>query len=387
LNAYRILIPQFNRDSFTLIDVLVTGAMAGHAADRVPGIYEKLGDSAAAERARKEAGRLAAPVKQWRERRQAMEKSAKADQYMAKLHQEGGILAGLLLPALGEYPTADELAPSRQLEYVIVEGAALIILSSILVGLMLLCGLASVYYSRFRGGGHYSLLLLPGPGETARLLAWGVLLPLAVFYAVTRGLPWSGRNMSLLYGLPTLTAQALALLFAMLGILGMTSARRVRRRCAELQLPVPPSRQSGWNWVLGGLFTIVAIPALTGGAWFKPEERNFDVLSLGLLGLLLLLLLALLVRWIVREIQYGRTCAAYYGSLARTLLPVFALALILVNVCSRPYLRFEERRLLRIDTLMRPDPNGGFTSIESRVTQRLKAELEKAAEGLGKAGD
>ena len=44
----------------------------------------------------------------------------------------------------------------------------------------------------------------------------------------------------------------------------------------------------------------------------------------------------------------------------------------------------QERRLLYNDTLMRPDINGGFTSIESRIIQRLKAEIEKAAEGLEK---
>lgn len=61
------------------------------------------------------------------------------------------------------------------------------------------------------------------------------------------------------------------------------------------------------------------------------------------------------------------------------------LALILVNISSWPYLRMKERRLLLSDTLMRPDIHGGFTSTESRIIHRLKAEIEKAAEGLEKS--
>ena len=71
-----------------------------------------------------------------------------------------------------------------------------------------------------------------------------------------------------------------------------------------------------------------------------------------------------------------------YGSLARTLIPVVALTLILVSVCSRPYLRLEERRLLQNDSVMGVDRNGGFTAVESRLTQRLKSEIQKAADSL-----
>ena len=54
-----------------LIDVLVVGAIAGYAAERVPAIYETLGDAAAAERARAETARLAAPIREWKARRKA----------------------------------------------------------------------------------------------------------------------------------------------------------------------------------------------------------------------------------------------------------------------------------------------------------------------------
>jgi hypothetical protein len=97
---------------------------------------------------------------------------------------------------------------------------------------------------------------------------------------------------------------------------------------------------------------------------------------------LLLMVLAGIVHYVFLEVRYGRKCAAYYGSLARTLITVVALTLIIVNISSRPYLRMAERQLLAKDTVMRVDSKGGFTAIESRVTQRLKSEIQKAAETL-----
>jgi hypothetical protein len=107
------------------------------------------------------------------------------------------------------------------------------------------------------------------------------------------------------------------------------------------------------------------------------------LLSLAVVGALVLLIATLdLARPVRRQSKSGQTCAAYFGSLARTLIPVLALALILVNVCSRPYLRWSEQRWLARDTLLAIDTGGGFTAVESRVTQRLQSEIAQAAAGL-----
>jgi len=98
-----------------------------------------------------------------------------------------------------------------------------------------------------------------------------------------------------------------------------------------------------------------------------------------LAGGLILVLITLLIRGILRDVRYGRRCAAYYGCLMRTVIPVVALALILANICSRPYLRHAERRWLAQDTVTGVDPDGGFTTVESRLVQRLKAEMQQAA--------
>jgi hypothetical protein len=382
LNAHRRLVPQINSDAFTLIDVLVVGAIAGSAAERLPEIYEKLADSAAAEKARVETDMLTAPIKLWKEKNKAILNSPAGQEFARNLKRHGGILASMLLPAIGEYPTPEEMAPSRQLEYVVAEGLGLAGLSVGLTVILLTFAFMAIYYRWMRGGGTGALLLLPSCGEVLRILGFGVLLPILLYYGITNWLPWTGRDFSVFYGGPQFLAQLIALICAIVIGTTMLSGNCVRRRCGELLLPVPPSTRNfylvAWSTV-GALLVLSLFPQ----AWLDPDRTYVKTLCIVVVAGLLLLVLADLVYCVACDVRYGRKCAAYYGTLARTLIPVIALALILVNISSRPYLQMKERQLLAKDTIMRVDSTGGgFTAVESRVTQRLKAEIRKASEAV-----
>lgn len=381
LNAHRRFVPQLNRDSFTLIDVLVVGAIAAIAADRVPTIYETLGDTATAARVRAETAVLNAPVKEWREKMKAARDTPAGKAWEKDLKRHRGVLAGMLLPALGEYPTPAELAPSRNLEYVVAEGMALLLLSGGLTVMMLAYAFMAVYYRWTRGGGSSALILLPDAGDVLRIIGFGVLLPLLLYYVITRWLPWGGRNLSVVYGFPHFLAQYLAVFNAI--VMGTTALADncVRRRCRELLLPVAPPTRAFW-FVGWGTVGVLALLGLLPDTWLDPERFYVKPLCAVTAAILVLLVVANLVYSVVCDVRFGKSCAAYYGSLARTLIPVIALTLILVSVCSRPYLRMEERRLLQNDSVMGVDRNGGFTAVESRLTQRLKSEIQKAADSL-----
>ncbi|HBC87479.1 MAG TPA: hypothetical protein DCZ94_11035 [Lentisphaeria bacterium] len=383
LNAHRKLVPQINKDSFTLIDIFVVSAIANLAAERVPEIYESIGDKVAAEKARKEATALAAPVKNWKDKKDKDAKvpagTLKTFDMDLKLH--GGILAGMLLPALGEYPTREELAPGRHLDYVVAEGFALIFLSLVLFILILFSVLAGMHYRWIRGGGAGILLLLPGIGEVVRMMVYGVLLPLTGYYLITRWLPWCGWDLNIFMRFSSFISQILALFLVMLVSIVATARSIVRRRCQELLLPVPPPMTSFWKIAWCSLISFFAIVSIMPDLCINNDTYGL-IQILTTTGLAVLTVLALIVHGIYCDIRRGKTFAAYYGSLFRTLLPVLALSLILVNICSRPYLRMEEKRLLARDTLMRPNANAGFTSLELRVTQRLKGEIQQASESI-----
>jgi hypothetical protein len=179
LDAWKTLGVHLNGDAFTLIDVLVVAAIADTGRELAAPVYDSLGDAVRAARTREEAAALAAPVKAWKERRKAAESGDRRDATQSR----GGILAKLLLPALGESPTADELAPSRQVEYALAAGVAIAFLEAVML-LVMLVFLADGLIRRVRGSA--GILLLPEWGTTARLLLVGVLLPLAAWVAVSR---------------------------------------------------------------------------------------------------------------------------------------------------------------------------------------------------------
>jgi hypothetical protein len=381
-NAYRSLLPQINGDAFTLIDVLVVGAIAGIAEERLPEIYVKLGDSAAAENARVETAALAAPIKQWKEKKKKTDKTPEGQAFERNLKRHGGILAGMLLPAVGEYPTPVELAPSRNLEYVAAEGLVLIVFSLGLLVVMLFYAIMAIYYRWMRGGGAVSLLLLPSGWEILRILGFCVLMPILLYYVITRWLPWTERDLSLSYGGLQFIMQYMTVSSAIIMGTTMLSDNFVRRRCRELLLPVAPYTRNFYiiGWATVGVFLVLS---LLPQSWLDSDHSHIKILCVIAVVVLFLLIMATLIYSVICDIRYGRKCAAYYGSLARTLIPVTAMALIIINVSSRPYLRMAERQLLAKDTILRVDSTGGgFTAVESRVTQRLKAEIQKAVEAL-----
>ncbi|MFZ4395397.1 MAG: hypothetical protein ACOYOU_07200 [Kiritimatiellia bacterium] len=228
--------------------------------------------------------------------------------------------------------------------------------------------------------------------EVAQLLGLSVLLPLLLYYANTRWMPGNGRDLGLQWGVLYFSGQLALLFLLQFGLLWFLTARIVRNRCHELLLPVPPLPRLRWGivlWIVSGILATGTAVALYNASHFDSGEGNSfvsiavnEALCQKKLPIAVALVFLLMIMCAVRK---GRQYEAYYGSLARTLLPVFALALILLNFCARPYLRMEEQRLLQRDTLLRFDPATGCqTALEGSAMQKLKA--EKAAGG-GKGGE
>lgn len=380
LNSYRIFLPHLNFNSFTLIESLVIGAIAGIAADGVPSAYERLGDSGAAARAKAETDLLAAPVRRFREANQKAK-----DDWSQILGTRAGNLAGMLLPALGDEKVSEqELAPSRHLEYVVAERGGLALLSLVMALLLVFFLGAAAYYRWVRPGRTASFLLLPDIVDVLHLLGLGVVAPLLGYALMSRVLPWAPREVGLTHGAISFSVQLLALLWLVLEVTVWQARRLVARRCRELLLPVAPPAHRAWRGVFGGLTGLLLVVSLLPAEWWDLGETSLVPLSWGLPILLVLVALAYAIH---RDVRHGRDCAAYYGCLARTLVPVLALAMILLNWTSGPYLRWSERRLLAEDTLLRIDPLGGFTTVEARVTARLREEIRQACANVQAMGE
>jgi hypothetical protein len=323
-----------------------------------------------------ETAALAQPIKDWKKKKQEPSQDTAAEK---AVQRHSGILMGMLLPALGEYPTVAELTPSRLLEYTAGERGALGAISIGLVVLMVFCMFLTLCYHLVGKTSPKSAFLLASCSGWWRLLLRGVLLPVLCYYVATRYLPWNNRSLNPSIEYPLLITQLIALSLSIVAVSFTIIRQQVRHGCTELGLHQPsvvPFFWHVWGW---GLVGISVMLALLPESWLNTEDHAWTEFLPLVIGCVLGLSgLAYLVYGIVRRQWFRRTHASYYGSLTRTLFPALALMVIALNCIAQPWLSRQERHLIAADTVMHIDAGGGFTVIETRVVQRLKAEMKQA---------
>ncbi|MHB9023287.1 MAG: hypothetical protein ACYC7E_03805 [Armatimonadota bacterium] len=82
----------------------------------------------------------------------------------------------------------------------------------------------------------------------------------------------------------------------------------------------------------------------------------------------------------------GENFGLYYGTLARSLAPVYVLSIILFTFTAQPWLLYQEASWLRKDTALfgnlakRDEETAGFTPMETRAAQKLTELIIKAVD-------
>jgi hypothetical protein len=110
----------------------------------------------------------------------------------------------------------------------------------------------------------------------------------------------------------------------------------------------------------------------------KPFEPALFILIITLLVLFITASVAALFLLLARA-EHG----LYSGTVARSLIPLFAAAVMVLSITTRPLLLRAEQRCLAADTILLPGPHEiGFSRIENRVTERLQKAVAAAAAGL-----
>jgi len=160
--------------------------------------------------------------------------------------------------------------------------------------------------------------------------------------------------------------------------------RYIRRRCADLGADVPSARDEfAVSWRVGGgvlAFACLALAAcmLSSEFWMSVKVA-VAALAIGLI---------VWVSWYAerRRARYG----LYYGTLARSLAPVYAFSIIFISLTLQPYQLYSEAMWLRRDTTIYgylADPRSrvaGFTSIETKASRAYARSLRKA---VGEGGE
>ncbi|MHB0937401.1 MAG: hypothetical protein ACYDCO_09035 [Armatimonadota bacterium] len=387
---------QLVRGSDSLIHLLVADAITRILGTEIADIYQSLGRDAEVERVRRDVTRLTAAVTARKEiiRNTTVSKD-ELRRHGAYIANRGG---GYLLE--NRYLSIAEMRPGRLYEYTMLEQFAASLAILLLAVLMLVAAVTGYAWLRaLRERGAVPLLLLPNWRESARIVLLGLVLPLAVYVLYSR-LPIGGRE----YGLYTNWPRFLAEMVVMLGLLLYLPERlmrtAIRRRCYELDIPLP---KPGMPLITLALLTavisgaaIVGFNIMLGISTGSELDRMFGRFAGSLVAFLVLLLaicIAVLVTLLLvrAAVRYWRTrrggdFALYRGTLARSLIPLYAAAVILLGGLAQPLLLREEACWLRQDHSLYPTLQYAEYPLAPGTVEKMKAQVLQAAEEIEREG-
>jgi len=312
-------------DNSTLIETLVSFAIVREGSNSIA-CLQMIGEE---ERAAEMSRKVAAVVGVYNDYRASLKSPDNDIDDVVMKH--GSILHSLLLPALGSHGIEQEdLAPGRYVEQTILEKGWLAGFTGWLLFVMLCLFLLALYLRFDEGGASAPLLLVPDAGQMLHVVAYSVLIPLAVFYIYTRHTDLAGRDLSMRMW-PRFVTELHLLTVVMLSVAAYQVQKYVDKRCRELGLETPGIRK----YVHVFLFSLVPVGLV---AWLASGKKR---------------------------------SAMFRGTIARSLIPLLALIIVIVGSLVYPYLIDREKRYVRDDGILGLPEEGGFTRIETQVTERL----------------
>lgn len=359
-----------------LISDLTSQACAVEMTGRGIDVYTEIGATAKAREARSMHERLK-QVKD--EYRTGGHDTRMVDGEYTRKH--GGMLARFLFPVFGSVgPTANELIPTRMLEHIVIEEfvvqVMLIGFALALIGTLLQ---AWLWLFRLRGAASVPILLLPPAREIGKALLFGIALPMLVYWLYSRLPVIGGREYAMRYMWPRFLAE-LAIVCGIMAWLPARLLRRyMRRRCEELDIPMPPPRQKRVIVTRARLLIAGAL-ALAATAILVPAVSVPEIPRI----VAIIMAVGMMIAAIRTARHATNPYGLYTGTLARSMAPLYALTIIFLSLTAQPWLLYQEVHWLRKDTVCfslfsdRHAETFQATSIETRAAERLSRMLQTA---------
>ncbi|MDI9383389.1 MAG: hypothetical protein QM518_03725 [Verrucomicrobiota bacterium] len=366
-------------DAFCLIDVLVTNAVVGFGSQEEEKALRGAGRIEEAEAVREEAAQITRTVEEWR----ASLKTPQNDEWKKELELRAGVLDRMLLPAVG-HPKPDfqmdYLRRGREMDFVLIEKTTVTLLIGVLTGMMLVAFLLSLRWRFSSGVTALPILLQPRPGHMAAILGATVLGPLVAILFLRHFTPLSGTDYSIVIAWPRIAIHLCLLIAASTIGLAVYLTKYVIGRFRVLDLPAPMAFGKPFQVFAAISIGYLIISSLLPDALLRNGTGNVLAgIAIGLTALWLVggAIYSLAVGLAARP-EYG----LFHGSLCRTAIPIFALAILFMGLVAKPYLSTQERRLLAWDTAQQEMAStGGFTALETHITKHLRNGILAGYEG------
>ncbi len=255
LNGYKTLGAQLNEDAVFMFDEILISRMIKQTKNILPGTYRRLGRPELAVEAAKQLDRADAVARNFN----AKQKLQKVE-YREVTEKRSGLVSGPFLGWLPPGVTAADLRPDLNIHYNLLDLqalAAMEVLISIVLGLFLLIWL--IFCSR------RSHLILMRGRDYGWILLWGIAVPLALYFLITRVDIISGRDYSMTVNFARWIAQAayLVILFPVWAL--AVYMRRLRRYSIKVT-----GAKLTTSLALGNSLPMFAVILLCAGVVLRP---------------------------------------------------------------------------------------------------------------------
>ncbi|MHB9026184.1 MAG: hypothetical protein ACYC7E_18760 [Armatimonadota bacterium] len=382
LDTYRPMVRLIAESSDNLIGILVAIAIEKIGGKTAPPVYGDLGRQDLAQQTRQNTTRALRDFEKWRSEKKRNEATEQKF-----LNRKANLLIAIMGPSLNSkrYLNSSELTPTRNLEYISMEQYSTGALLLLLLALLIHSWLTTIRWRLGLRRSGYSAQWLPLDTGTLTRIIFSIALILVLYYAFTRWSGLAGRDQSFL-SQHSIFYLEMMLLFVLLAVVPLRIAiRSFRRRCEEYRIPVKGFQRFPLQSLAVGfchviwflLFSSVLLFTL---AAFVLSVYGFPLHWYALTGLGLCVVLAVLFLLPgMRRIRLGE--GLYRGTMARSLIPVYALAILLISAMAIPALDREEQHWLRKDTILfyhNGEPMRSCTPLEERVVKDLRGKLLEA---------
>ena len=379
IKPWKIYLRQITEDSDFLIGILVDAAVTKLAKQIIPQIYNKAGETKSANIAEHELAQIIIPNDKWRE-------DARKYEIDEKLFEKTSILAGMLLPALGKMDyTESDFAVSRKIEYTALEKNGVAFLNLLFL-LGMTGGLLTMIYWRVRTK-QQALLLAPAPQFLGKIFLSGIILPLASYILISISGIAGGHKYNIATNCIALGAQFIILLTLMPAIIFIMIKKHIHQRCLELNIECPEIKKSRTRRIINIIiflsFFVLAMSPLRYSPITLLISSHTSEPALPLIVIAIITTIIIILYIVILGTEYfttlfsGQRYALYYGAFAKTLTPVFALAMIFMTLTIIPYLNWREADLISKDKVMYGQSKS-LTHMEAQIVQRLKSAMLKA---------
>ena len=244
---------------------------------------------------------------------------------------------------------ATTFKPSRKLDFILFERAWITAFLFLLFFGALLCAGATLKW-KFFNKDHTPFLLLLQLKDYALILSLGLLVPLAIFFFLSRFTSFGGHDWSVAAVSFQISSQLILLTLLILSLLIQLTRLRVIKRLRDLGETELPHIKPKTFWFIP---CILALSFFVTG--FFPAMKEPQMVFQIFIIVSVVLTMGWLIIRISHSISGGKKNPSYAGNISRAMIPVLSSAMVLLGFVVIPILQQQEETWVARDQIMGPD--------------------------------